>query len=232
MKKIGTVVVIAISFMVNVSNISANETGIWKTVDGNNGFNQNKIYVYEIENKGYAKGWNEIDNKWYYFDQTTGYLIQNNWIDNYYLGADGAMLKDEWIVDKIGTTPNLIAYFVGSDGSWNRDAIYTGCEGTWKEDETGWRFEREDGTYPVREFEYIQSKWYLFDSNGYMVTGLSSNEETGGLYYFYSDGRLASNAGWISISDGKWIFINGDQCMMDAVTSDGYYIDQTGIWEE
>lgn len=55
-------------------------------------------------------------------------------INDYYFGADGTMLKDEWIVDKVGITPNLIAYFVGADGSWDRGAIYTGCEGMGKEE--------------------------------------------------------------------------------------------------
>lgn len=227
MKKVGIAVITVIFLGINFSNISANENGTWKEVD--NEQNQNKAYVYEIENKGYAKGWNEIDNEWYYFNEITGYRVQNSWVGDYYLGADGAMLKNEWVVDKIGTTPNLNAYYVGEDG---KKLSYRGCEGEWKQDQTGWQFERKDGTYPMSEFEYIDNHWYFFDSKGYMITGLFSNTENGGLYYFYSDGIMASDAGWISVSDGSWIFVNGNQCITNAITPDGYFIDETGIWKE
>ena len=66
--------------------------------------------------------WKEIGNEWYYFN-SAGYMAENQWRGDYYLGADGAMLKDCWTPD---------GYYVGPDGKWvsskqnslDFDAIY------------------------------------------------------------------------------------------------------------
>lgn len=226
------IIIITVILAVSWNRVLADENGTWKTIDINNGFYQEKKYVYELENKEYIRGWKEINQEWYYFDEVTGYMIQDDWVENYYLGKNGIMLKDEWIVEKIGTTPNVIAYYVDKNGIWDAKANYKGCEGEWKEDQIGKKYKRVDGTYPISEFEYINNNWYFFNENGYMITGIFYNKETGVLHYFYPDGSLANNVGWLSIEDGKWIYVNGNICVVNAITPDGYYIDETGIWSE
>ncbi|MBQ7558022.1 MAG: hypothetical protein IJT00_08155 [Lachnospiraceae bacterium] len=40
-------------------------------------------------------GWEEIDGKWYYFDEE-GYLVTNRFVDiGYYVGADGAWMPEQ-----------------------------------------------------------------------------------------------------------------------------------------
>ncbi len=64
---------------------------------------------YQNDDNSYSKAtWQEIDRKWYYFDDS-GYMAANRWIGNYYLGNDGVMLTDT-------TTPD--GYKVGADGIW------------------------------------------------------------------------------------------------------------------
>ena len=47
---------------------------------------------YEEANGAYpTDAWRLINGKWYYFD-AIGYMAENRWIGNYYVGADGAML--------------------------------------------------------------------------------------------------------------------------------------------
>lgn len=68
---------------------------------------------------GYFKSsWNNISEKWYYFDDR-GYMAENRWIGEYYVGADGAMLTD-------ATTPDGIR--VGADGK--REESFTSAEVT------------------------------------------------------------------------------------------------------
>lgn len=161
-----------------------------------------------------GRGWTAEGDSWCYYD------------------ASGSKLTDSWIVDKIGTTPNLIAYYLDMDGKWDEAAVYTGCEGSWTEDGTGWWFQRTDKTYPKDEFEYINSRWYFFNSAGYMETGLIKNEETGNFHYFYPDGAMAEDTGWITLSDGKWIYVEGKHCIADRTTPDGFQMDENAIWRQ
>ena len=48
------------------------------------------------------------NGNWYYLDDNGDYL-KNQWVGNYYLGADGVMMTNSWTPD---------GYYVGADGSW------------------------------------------------------------------------------------------------------------------
>ncbi len=160
------------------------------------------------------EGWTAEGGSWYYYD------------------ASGHKVKDSWIVDKIGTTPNYLAFYLDADGKWQESAIYPGSDGKWIQDNAGWWFERTDGTYPQNEYEYIDQSWYFFNEHGYMITGLYTNEETGTINYFYTNGAMAEQAGWIELSDGSWIYVKGKNCISDAVTPDGYPMNENGIWQQ
>ena len=81
--------------------------GEWITDNGETYWIQSDHYM--------AKGWKELDGKWYYFC-STGSLAKNVWKAGangiwYYLGQDGVMLTNT-------TTPD--GYKVGADGAWIR----------------------------------------------------------------------------------------------------------------
>lgn len=170
------------------------------------------LYITCLPVMAAREGWQEVLGTWYYYN------------------ASGSMAKDTWIVDKIGTTPNLIAYYVDAEGKWVEDAVYLGCEGEWIIDQSGWWFQRKDGTYPKNEFEYINGKWYFFNEDGYMKTGFLNNLETGNISYFYPDGSMAEDAGWIALADGSYIYIRGHYCVVGEKTPDGYQMDKDGKW--
>ena len=68
-----------------------------------------KGWGYEEANGAYPTSqWKLINNKWYYFDNI-GYMLENRWVGNYYVGADGAMLVST-------STPD--GYYVDATGKW------------------------------------------------------------------------------------------------------------------
>ena len=68
-----------------------------------------KGWWYEEANGAYPTNqWKLINNKWYYFDNI-GHMLENRWVGNYYVGADGAMLVST-------STPD--GYYVDATGKW------------------------------------------------------------------------------------------------------------------
>ena len=59
------------------------------------------------------QGWVKESNTWYYYN-TDGTLARNKWAGNYWLGADGRMSTNSWVDNN--------RYYVGADGAWVKDA--------------------------------------------------------------------------------------------------------------
>ena len=91
---------VTVSALLVIPVMAANEAQ-WKRND--------KGWWYEEANGTYPiNAWKLIKDKWYYFDGI-GYMVENRWIGNYYLGADGAMLVST-------STPD--GYYVDATGKW------------------------------------------------------------------------------------------------------------------
>lgn len=45
----------------------------------------------------------------------------------------------------------------------------TAFAGQWKQDETGWWWQEDNGSYPTNSWKEINGKWYYFDGVGYML---------------------------------------------------------------
>lgn len=91
----------------------------------------------------------------------------------------------------------------------------------WKQDNVGWWYQNDDGTYPVSVWKQIKGVWYLFGANGYMLTGW---QNVNGLWYFLNaDGSMAANR-W----EGNY-FLGADGAMLtNTTTPDGYSVDGSG----
>ena len=98
-KVLCSVSVAAVSALLAVPVMAADAQ--WKKND--------KGWWYEEADGSYPTNqWRFINNKWYYFDNI-GYMLENRWVGNYYVGADGAMLVST-------STPD--GYYVDSTGKW------------------------------------------------------------------------------------------------------------------
>lgn len=80
----------------------------------------------------------------------------------------------------------------------------------WNKDAGGWWWRNEDGSYPTNAWKCINHHWYLFDGNGYVVTGWHrwdgnvTDPGEGGDWYFLDntkDGPL-EGACWHSRENG------------------------------
>lgn len=72
--------------------------------------------------------------------------------------------------------------------------------GTWKQDNVGWWYERDDKSLPISNWEQIDGSWYYFNEQGYML----SNQWLGN-YYLGSTGAMLTN----TVIDGYQIGADG-----------------------
>ena len=79
----------------------------------------------------------------------------------------------------------------------------------WHQDNVGWWYSLNDGSYYKNTEAYINEKWYKFDERGYMMTGwqynvINEGDSQGWYYYDPVSGEKAT--GWRNI-DGKWYYL-------------------------
>ena len=119
----------------------------------------------------------------------------------------------------------------------------SGNRGTWKQDERGWWFRRNDGSWPRSEWlECVWNgvlSWYYFNSEGYVSAGWFT--DTDGQRYFLHDqhdGKFGyMYTGWNQIGE-SWYYFNtetGDgrskgSLLMNGMTPDGYEVGEDGAW--
>ena len=78
-------------------------------------------------------------------------------------------------------------------------------ESGWKQNDTGYWYVREDGSYPKEKFEKIDGAWYYFDNSGYMLAEQWKKNTDGRWYWFDKSGAMAT--GWKKIAE-KWYYFN------------------------
>ena len=123
-----------------------------------------------------------------------------------------------------------------SDGSGQDNGTPTSGQVGWIKNGNSWYYRYPDGTYHKNNWAKINNKWYLFDSNGAMVTGW---QQRNNLWYFLnSDGAMTT--GWI-VSNNKWYYLNPSTTSgVEGAMATGwvnynnkwYYTDSSGVMQE
>lgn len=160
------------------------------------------------------KGWQLIDNKWYYFDQNgwmkTGWLSdQNKW---YLLSTSGAMITG-W------KQINNNWYFFNSSGAMSIGWVHASDHSY---------YFSSSGVMTIG-WKQIGDKWYFFDENGIL-----QKSKWIGDFYFESTGEWNPNkvpAKWIQGANGWW-YRHGDGSYttnaFENIDGKTYYFNQSG----
>ena len=121
---------------------------------------------------------------------------------------------------------------------------------SWQQNNTGWWWLEDDGSYPASTWKSINGKWYYFNSYGYML-GEGWHWINGKCYYMYSGGDMAANTwvdgsyvdasgAWVPgaqpaqwmITNGRWWYLNEDGSYpaneWKAINGKWYYFDAEG----
>lgn len=147
------------------------------------------------------------------------------------------LVTHKWCAEKWGGSDHTdpYPYFEKWGYSWERfvSAVESAMSGgEWVEDGGRWWYKHADGSYTSDGWEGIDGRWYLFDADGWMLTGW---QQRGGSWYYLNEshdgGFGAMLTGWVQ-DGGKWYWMNPDGSMsadeVKAVGDTFYAFDESG----
>lgn len=98
----------------------------------------------------------------------------------------------------------------------------------WVQNSGRWQYQQASGSCIKGRFQRLSGKWYMFDADGYMVTGWYNLPGTSNWYYLQPDGS-AVISDWVF--DNGWYYIGSDGIMITGWRQiDGvwYYFRESG----
>ena len=116
-----------------------------------------------------------------------------------------------------------------SSAIWDNGLIIKGphiYEGQWEHKNNNWHLRLSNNLMATSQWAYIQDKWYLFDTEGNMITGWKKVE--GKWYYLKSNGEMVS--GWNLINNAYYFMDHNGAMLEDTTTPDGYRVNKNGEW--
>ena len=120
------------------------------------------------------------------------------------------------------------------------------ANGSWKEDNTGYKYQFSDGTFAYSSWLSLDDKWYHIDSSGYMQKGWLKDgddwyyldtdngqmqegwSKINNKWYYFEESGLFKK-GWIEYK-GLWYYLDANGEMVTNTTIDGFNINQDGVW--
>ena len=206
------------------------QSGTFLAADG-------KEYVFDA-GKGTATlkisdGWNEIDGKWYWYQNGKPY---KGWLQRfsgwYYLKEDGTMTTGWYEVKGI-------RYYFDENGT-----MVTG----WVQDGENWYYMSASGAMQTGWY-VVKGKWYYSNAAGTMQTGWVNDGKH--WYYMNADGVMQTDwvqthTGWYYLGNsgvmqtgwyvvrGHWYYSNAAGTMQTGWVNDGknwYYTDSNGAMQ-
>ncbi|MBR9944744.1 glucan-binding protein [Clostridiaceae bacterium Marseille-Q3526] len=152
--------------MTSFAGWEKDEDGIW--------------HYYDSDDEMVEDEWRKDGSKWFYLDED-GNMATDTWVDDeYYVGADGAMLKNAWIK----TTADEDVSDPDDDGDH-------------------WYYFDNKGKKVTDDDQKINGKTYYFDEDGEMLYGW--HEESGEVFYLGTE-----DEGWRAENQWLWLEKPGD----------------------
>lgn len=125
-----------------------------------------------------------------------------------------------------------------SDGTGQNENSNSGQVG-WIQNGSIWYYRYPDGSYQKNSWAKINDKWYLFDTDGKMLTGWQMKNNR----YYFLDSSGAMMVGWVKNGD-KWYYLNSNAGDLEGAMCVGwiqvngliYYMNSSGAmvegWQE
>ncbi|MFS0862272.1 Ig-like domain-containing protein [Fredinandcohnia sp. 179-A 10B2 NHS] len=158
-------------------------------------------------------GWALENNKWYFYDGTTG-VKKVGWLLDagtwYYLDKDGAM-KTGWFQE--GTT----WYYLAKSGAMQKGWVTVSGQ---------WYYMNASGKMQTG-WNQSAGKWYYLSNSGEMKTGWV----TVGGYWYYMNGSGEMQTGWLK-QGSSWYYLTSSGTMKTGwlqLGSTWYYMDKNGV---
>ena len=98
----------------------------------NTWFEYNNRSYYLTESGAAAKGWVELDGKWYYFDRTNGDMKKSTTIDGYTVNKEGVYVKQFYQLQCISIGLGYVCVFNPIRFRVKENRLYTECWGVLK----------------------------------------------------------------------------------------------------
>ncbi len=224
--------------MTSFAGWEKDEDGIW--------------HYYDSDDEMVADEWRKDGSKWFYLDED-GNMLTDSWVDDeYYVGADGAMVKNNWV--KTTTEDDIDDpeddgdhwYYFGSNGKKVEDdskkingrTYYFNEDGEMR---YGWYQDSNDDVFYLGEEDEgwrAESQWLWLalpdedevDRNGVdfcdddRACDAGCDEE--GWYYFGSNGKMYQKADKKKVN-GKYYFFNKHgQMVYEWINNQKYIVDK------
>ena len=141
-----------------------------------------------------------------YYEQILAQFPNSLWIAGYGLNDGNADFEYFPSIDGI-------RWWQYSSNPYDKNIVLIDDEESkpeWKQNDTGYWYVKEDGSYPKEKFEKINDFWYYFDNSGYMLAEQWKKHTDGNWYWFDNSGHMAT--GWKKIAD-KWYYFNEEGAM-------------------
>ena len=152
--------------MTSFAGWEKDEDGIW--------------HYYDSDDEMVTDEWRKDGSKWFYLDED-GNMATDAWVDDeYYVGADGAMLKNAWV--KTTTDDDI-------DDP--------------EDDGDHWYYFGSNGKKEADDSKKINGKTYYFNEDGEMIYGWY--EDNGDVFYLGTE-----DEGWRAENQWLWLENSGD----------------------
>jgi GH25 family lysozyme M1 (1,4-beta-N-acetylmuramidase) len=146
-------------------------------------------------------------------------------------------LKDNFFTNRIGHQYTETGSISGVNCNCDVNSFTDGVllnniskSGQWITNDKGqWWYKHDDGSYTTNGWEYINKKWYMFDSQGWML--YDWKRDGNGYWYYLGDSQDGSmKSGWL-LKNSKWFYLADNGQMLvgwQKIKNNWYYFYEDG----